>query len=75
LARKLNPADEPAQKRWLTRKLDWLENGKIEKLVAALRKLADSEQNSELAKVIRNEAECFDGNRDRVRYPESGRRT
>jgi hypothetical protein len=70
LARKLNPADEPTQKRWVMRKLDWLENGKIEKLAAALRKLADAEQNSELAKVIRNEAEYFDGNRDRMRYPE-----
>jgi len=70
LARKLNPADEVAQKRWLMRKLDWLENGKIEKLAAALRKLADAEQNSELAKTIRIEAEYFDGNRDRMRYPE-----
>jgi hypothetical protein len=70
LARKLNPADEPAQKRWLMCKLDWLENGKIEKLAAALRKLADADQNSELAKAIRNEAEYFDGNRDRMRYPE-----
>jgi len=70
LARKLNPADEPAQKRWLMRKLDWLENGKIEKLATALRKLADAEQNSELAKAICIEAEYFDGNRDRMRYPE-----
>ena len=70
LARKLNPADEPAQTHWLMRKLDWLENGKIEKLVTALRKLADSEQHSELAKAICIEAEYFDGNRDRMRYPE-----
>jgi len=70
LARKLNPADEAAQKRWLMHKLDWLENGKIEKLTAALRKLADTEQNSELAKAIRLEAEYSDGNRDRMRYPE-----
>jgi hypothetical protein len=52
------------------RKLDWLENGKIEKLATALRKLADAQQNSELAKAIRIEAEYFDGNRDRMRYPE-----
>src|ERR1019366_5200200 len=70
LARKLNPADEAAQKRWLIRKLDWLENGQIEKLATALRKLADAEQNSELAKAISIEAEYFDGNRDRMRYPE-----
>ena len=70
LARKLNPADEPAQKRWLMRKLDWLENGKIEKLAMALRKLADAEQNSELAKAICIEAEYFDSNCDRMRYPD-----
>jgi hypothetical protein len=52
------------------RKLDWLENGKIEKLTTALRKLADSEQNSELGRAIRIEAEYFDSNRDRMRYPE-----
>jgi hypothetical protein len=70
LARQLHPADAAAQKRWLMRKLDWLENGKIEKLTTALRKLADSEQNSELGRAIRMEAEYFDSNRDRMRYPE-----
>jgi len=70
LARKLNPSVDAAQERWLMRKLDWLENGKIEKLATALRKLADTEQNSELAKAICIEAEYFDGNRDRMRYPE-----
>jgi hypothetical protein len=52
------------------RKLDWLENGKIEKLVAALGKLADENTNAELIKAIRIEAEYFDRNRDRMRYPE-----
>jgi len=70
LARKLNPADEVVQKRWLMRKLDSLENGKIEKLATSLRKLADAQQNSELAKAIRIEADYFDSNRDRMRYPE-----
>jgi hypothetical protein len=70
LARKLHPANEASQKRWLMRKLDWLENGNIEKLDAALRRLADAEQNSELAKVICIEAEYFHSNRDRMRYPE-----
>jgi len=51
-------------------KLNWLENGEIEKLAAGLRKLAEAEQNSELAKAIRIEAEYFDHNRDRMRYPE-----
>ena len=70
LARKLYPADEAAQKRWLLYKLDWLENGKIDKLVAALRKLADAYTTAEVGKAIGNEAEYFDGNRDRMRYPE-----
>jgi hypothetical protein len=70
LARKLNPAQEAAQKHWLMHKLDWLENGKIDKLVAGLAKLADAEANSELAKTIRTESEYFDSNRDRMRYPE-----
>jgi hypothetical protein len=70
LARKLYPADEVSQKRWLKHKLDWLENGKIEKLVTALRKLAETNRNAELVKAIRIEAEYFDGNRERMRYPE-----
>lgn len=70
LARLLFPADETAQKRWLLRKLDWLENGKIEQLVSALRKLAETHTTSELAKAIAKEAEYFHFNRDRMRYPE-----
>jgi len=70
LARKLNPADEAAQKRWLMHKLDWLDNGKIEKLVATLHKLSVTEPNAELSKAIHTEAEYFDNNRERMRYPE-----
>jgi hypothetical protein len=70
LARKLYPANEAPQKRWLRHKLDWLENGKIEKLAAALRKTADSITNPEFARTIGIEAEYFDSNRDRMRYPE-----
>jgi len=70
LARKLYPADDAAQKRWLMHKLDWLENGKIEKLVATFRSFANSHCNPELAKTILVEAEYFVGNQDRMRYPE-----
>jgi hypothetical protein len=70
LARKLYPADAAAQKRWMITKLDCLDNGKIEKLVAALRKLAHSIPNPELVQTIRIEAEYFAGNQDRMRYPE-----
>jgi hypothetical protein len=74
LARKLYPADGAAQKRWVTHKLDWLENGKIEKLTAALRKTADSITNPEFVRTIGIEAEYFDGNRERMRYPEFRRK-
>ena len=70
LVRRVYPADESAQKRWLLRKLDWLENGQIEKLVAALRKLADANTSPEVVKAITNEAEYFDANQDRMRYPD-----
>ena len=70
LARKLCPAHAAAQKRWLIRKLDWLENGTIEKLAASLCKLTEVNTNPELVKAIRSEAEYFDNNRDRMRYPE-----
>ena len=70
LARLLFPGDLPAQKRWIMRKLYWLENGKIEALVKALRKLANSNSNPELVKAIRLEAEYFECNRDRMQYPE-----
>jgi hypothetical protein len=70
LARKLYPVDEVAQKRWLMHKLHWLENGKIDKLATALRSLAETNTNSELVKAMRNEAEYFDSNRARMRYPE-----
>ena len=51
-------------------KLDWLENGKIEKLAAALGKMADSTTSPDLLKALRSEAEYFVGNRDRMRYSE-----
>jgi hypothetical protein len=54
----------------LMHKLGWLENGKIEKLVTALRQLAETNTNAELVKAIRIEAEYFDDNRERMRYPE-----
>jgi hypothetical protein len=74
LARKLYPADVVAQKRWLMHKLDWLENGKIEKLVTALGKWADADHNAELVKAIRIEADYFDSNRERMRYPQFRKR-
>ena len=70
LARRLYPTDAAARKRWMIPKLNCLDNGKIEKLVAALRQLAHSIPNPEVVETIRIEAEYFAGNQDRMRYPE-----
>ena len=68
LARKLHPNDEVRQKRWMMRQQDRLDEGKIEKLVASLRSI-DS-PHTELAEMIRTEADYFENNADRMRYPE-----
>jgi hypothetical protein len=59
--------DDKTGKRWVTRCLDRLEGGKIEALVKILR---DSQPTTgELAKVVVNEAEYFERNAERMRYP------
>lgn len=68
LARKLYPNDEANQKAWIKihqRRL--LDQGKIEKLVSALRTIHSP--NPELADKIRIEADYFDRNAERMRYP------
>jgi hypothetical protein len=68
LARKLYPNDEVSQKAWIKvhqRRL--LDKGKIEKLVVSIRSI-DSE-NPEVAEKIRTEADYFERNADRMRYP------
>jgi hypothetical protein len=68
LARKLYPNDEVNQKTWIKvhqRRL--LEKGKIEKLVGALRSIVST--NTEVAEKIRTEADYFERNAQRMRYP------
>lgn len=68
LARRLYPNDEANQKAWIKvhqRRL--LDKGKIEKLVAALRSIVSS--NVEVAEKIRTEADYFERNKARMRYP------
>jgi len=67
LSAKLFPNDERGRKRWMARSLGRLDNGKIEPLVKMLRDLHPA--NSELAKTVRNEAEYFERNAERMRYP------
>jgi hypothetical protein len=68
LARRLHPSEEANQKAWMKvhqRRL--LDKGKIEKLVGALRSI-DSD-NPEVADKIRTEADYFERNAERMRYP------
>lgn len=68
LARKLHPNDEAHQNRWMMIHQDLLDEGKIEDLVSSLRSIETS--NVELAEKIRTEAEYFEKNAERMRYPE-----
>jgi hypothetical protein len=67
LSAKLFPGDDKARKRWLARCLDRLEKGQIEALGNLLGQLRPASE--ELAKSIRNEAEYFARNAERMRYP------
>ncbi len=68
LSRALLPNQEAEQKRWMMRTQPLLDSGRIEKLVDALRSINTA--NSELAGTIRLEADYFDRNSQRMRYPE-----
>lgn len=68
LARKLFPNQEAEQERWMVaHKDELLDEGKIEDLVASLRSVDSS--NPELAEKIRIEADYFEKNTERMRYP------
>jgi hypothetical protein len=68
VARKLYPGQEAEQKRWMAIHQDeLLDEGKIEDLVAAL--CAIDSLNPELLEKIRPEADYFDNNKERMRYP------
>ncbi len=68
LVRKLYPNDDGHQKAWMkVHQKRLLDKGKIEKLVASIRSL--SSDNPELSEKIRTEADYFERNTDRMRYP------
>jgi len=68
VARKLYPHDEGEQKAWMKiHQKRLLDRGKIEKLVGALRSIESD--NSEVMKKIRTEADYFERNAERMRYP------
>ena len=68
LARALYPSDETKQKRRVMRQQAKLDSGEIEKLVRSLRSWDAA--NAELADKIRIEADYFERNAARMRYPE-----
>lgn len=67
LAAKLFATDERQRKRWATRMQKTLDAGKIESLVKQLR--AFSISSNDLRELLRIEAEYFERNRERMRYP------
>jgi hypothetical protein len=66
LSTKLFPHDDQGRKRWIARCLDRLERGKIEALAKILR---DSQPGTDELAPIANEAEYFERNAERMRYP------
>jgi len=68
LARRLYPNDSVNQKAWMkAHQKRLLDKGKIEKLVLSLRSIASI--NAEVLEKIRTEADYFERNADRMRYP------
>ena len=68
LARKLHPNDQLQQKAWMkAHQKHMLDKGRIKKLVAAIRSIDSA--NPELAEKIRLEADYFEKNAARMRYP------
>jgi hypothetical protein len=69
LARRLYLNDEGKQKAWMKlHQKRLLDKGKIEKLVGVLRAIKSS--NSEVAEKLRTEADYFQRNAERMRYPQ-----
>ena len=69
LVRRLHPQDEKQQKTWMkVHQKRLLDKGKIEKLVEALRSIRT--RDTELAEKIRIEADYFESNAQRMRYPQ-----
>jgi hypothetical protein len=68
LARRLHPNDPVSQQAWMKiHQKRLLDKGKIEKLVIALRSAESA--NAELSDKIRIEADYFERNAERMRYP------
>ena len=67
LAGKLFPSDDKLRKRWATKWVHKLNRGWVEKVVGELRRFPT--RKPELRAALRNEADYFERNRERMRYP------
>jgi len=67
LAAQLWPDDERGRRRWAKKRQRQLDRGKVEQLVAALRGFAAPQQD--LARRLASEADYFERNAERMRYP------
>jgi len=72
VARQLYPDDVPAQRRWRMVEQNKLDEGQIENLVASLHALERSHPG--LAEIVQREANYFEQNKERMRYPEFRKR-
>jgi hypothetical protein len=68
LSRWLYPGDEAARRGWTTLVVDLLDKGEIESLVAVVRALVS--ERPELAEKLETEAEYFERNAAKMRYPD-----
>jgi hypothetical protein len=68
LAAKLFPSDDVGRRRWVKRFQQKLDNGKIKKLVADLRSIHPL--NNELRKALETEADYYEKNAHRMKYPD-----
>jgi hypothetical protein len=67
LAAKLFAGDEAARKRWAGKLERRLDDGKVEQVVKTLREFPAP--TAELTRILSNEADYFERNADRMRYP------
>ena len=67
ISKLLFPGDEVARPRWVSRIIDHLKAGDIESIVAILRSLAM--ERPDLADKLTTEAEYFERNTEKMRYP------
>ena len=70
LGAKLYPSDKAAKAGWIKTHQRWLDDGQIENLAASLRSIASHNQKPELGDHILTEANYFEGNAERMRYPQ-----